>query len=312
MAAAQPAQSGVAGGDIADWMAQRWRDVAKLGPEAEAAGRRLWVQATHSGQDLAAPNLSDLRALGAQALSGGTQHNSTALSPPPSARLSPTRGPAPQQQANPSATFVPSADAPTLAALRQKQAQFGQVRNDLSIRNIPYALPALLPAAFLALEAPAALGIRGLLSAPESGAFDFPELDAWLARPAPEAPTAPPAAGSGNSFPYAAGRARFAQANGLSASDMQAEVHHSLPVQYSDVFPNADPNRLANLWGLRQPAHQIASRMWAQFAKGLAGRTPTQAEVMAQKLKVDQEVAPYLRRPGVPRSNVPPKKGGLY
>jgi hypothetical protein len=35
MAAAQPARFGASGDDIADWMAQRWRDIANLGPEAE-------------------------------------------------------------------------------------------------------------------------------------------------------------------------------------------------------------------------------------------------------------------------------------
>ncbi|MGZ3371336.1 MAG: hypothetical protein ACXU8X_20650, partial [Caulobacteraceae bacterium] len=174
MAAAQPAQFGAPGDEITDWMAQRWRDVAKLGPEAEAAGRRLWAQATRSGQDLAAHSPSDLQALGARSLSRKTQPR-----------------PAASQQADPSTTFVPSADTPTLAALRQQQAQFAKVRNDLDIRYSPYALPALLPAALLAPEVPAALGIRGLLSAPEAGVFDFPELDAWQVRPAPEAPTAP-------------------------------------------------------------------------------------------------------------------------
>jgi hypothetical protein len=243
---------------------------------------------------LAAPNPSDVRALGARSLSGK----------PPQ--------PAPSKQADPSTTFVPSADAPTLAALRQQQAQFGKIRNDLDIRYSPYALPALLPAALLAPEALAGIGIRGLLSAPEAAAFDFPELDAWQVRPTPEIPTAPPAANSGNSFPYAAGRARLAQANGISARDMNADVHHSLPVQYSENFPNADPNRLANLWPLRPQAHQIATRMWSQFAKDLGGRTPTQAEIMVQKLKVDGEVAPYIRRAGVPRSNIPREKGALY
>jgi hypothetical protein len=218
--------------------------------------------------------------------------------------------PAAPQQADPSTTFVPSADAPTLAALRQQQAQFGQIRNDLDIRYSPYALPALLPAALLAPEALAGIGIRGLLSAPESAAFDFPELDAWQVRPSPEAPTAPAAANSGNSFPYAAGRARLARANGISASDMNAHVHHSLPVQYTDNFPNADPNRLANLWALKPPAHQIANNLWAQFGRSLAGRSPSQAEIMAQKLKVDREVAPYIQRAGIPRSNTP--NGGPY
>jgi hypothetical protein len=271
-------------------MAQRWRDVAKLGPEAQAMGRQLWAQATRSGQDLAAPNPSDLQALGARFLSRGTQAGPAASQP----------------STDPSQTFVPSPGTPTLQALRQQQGHFGQVRNKLDIQNAPYALPALLPAALLALEVPAALGIRGLVSA-GAKAFDFPELDPW------QVPAAPEAESSG-SFPYAAGRARLARANGgVSARDMGAQLHHSLPVEHSDIFPNADPNRLANLWPLRIPAHQIASNMWAKFAKELAGRTPTQAEVMAQKLKVDRAVAPYIRRPGVPRSNTPLKdKGGLY
>ena len=70
MAAAQPARFGAPGGDIADWMAQRWRDIANLGPEAADAGRRLWAQATRSGQNVSAPNPSDIYALGAQYLSG--------------------------------------------------------------------------------------------------------------------------------------------------------------------------------------------------------------------------------------------------
>jgi len=277
-------------------MAQRWQDVAKLGPDAEALGRQLWAQATHSGQDLAAPNPSDVRALGARSLGQGTQANPSA-SP---------------QQTDPSQTFVPSPGTPTLQALRQQQAQFGKVRNDLSIKNIPYALPALLPAGLLALEVPAALGFRGLLSA-GSKAFDFPELEAWQAPAASETPAASSTAEAGGNFPYAAGRARLAQANGgVSASDMNAQVHHSLPVRYSNLFPNADPNRLANLWALRPEAHQIATRLWLQFERNLAGRIPTQARVMAQKLQVDREVAPYVQRPGIPRSNIPGNQGGLY
>jgi hypothetical protein len=91
---------------------------------------------------------------------------------------------------------------------------------------------------------------------------------------------------------------------------MDAHVHHSLPVQYVEDFPNADPNRLANLWALKPEAHQIANKLWAQFGRSLAGREPSQAEIMAQKLKVDRQVAPYIRRAGVPRSKN--SGGGLY
>jgi hypothetical protein len=78
MAAAQPAPVRVGDDNIADWMAQRWRAITGLGPEAEAAGRRLWAQATRSGQDLSAPNPSDVYALGAQFLGGGTANSPTA------------------------------------------------------------------------------------------------------------------------------------------------------------------------------------------------------------------------------------------
>lgn len=91
MAAAQPARFSAPGDDIADWMAQRWRDIANLGPEAEDAGRRLWAQATRSSQNLSAPNPSDEYALGAQYLSGGAastrsasqQQGAPSQSPPP-------------------------------------------------------------------------------------------------------------------------------------------------------------------------------------------------------------------------------------
>lgn len=302
MAAAQPVQSRVGDGDIADWMAQRWRDVAKLGPEAEAAGRRLWAQTIGSGQDLAASTPAQVRALGAQSLGNAAQTNSS-----PGGTALPS-SPRPTDRSG----FVPSADAPTLQALRQKQARFGQVQHDLSIQNIPYALPAPLPAGLLGLEVPGALGFRGLLSAPSAGALAYPEMEAWQVGPAQEASAGAGSEKTSGDFAYAAGRSRLAQANGISARVMNADVHHSLPVQYSENFPNADPNRLANLWSLRPQAHQIATRLWARFAKDLAGRTPTQAEIMAQKLKVDGEVAPYIRRAGVPRSNIPRKKGGLY
>jgi hypothetical protein len=41
MAAAEPARFSAPSDDIANWMAERWRDIANLEPEAEDAGRRL-------------------------------------------------------------------------------------------------------------------------------------------------------------------------------------------------------------------------------------------------------------------------------
>lgn len=108
----------------------------------------------------------------------------------------------------------------------------------------------------------------------------------------------------------AAARAKFARANGISASEMQAEVHHSDPLEWAHLKPDADPNRLANLWGLRKEAHGIPNREWAAFSKSLEDRLPSQAELMEAKLRIDRLVAPYIRRAGLPRSNRPPGKGG--
>jgi hypothetical protein len=71
-------------------------------------------------------------------------------------------------------------------------------------------------------------------------------------------------------------------------------------------MPDGDPNRLANLWGLPEEAHQIASNAWGAFRAELKGRMPTQAELMAAKLRIDRLVQPYIVRPGVARPKRPP------
>lgn len=86
-------------------------------------------------------------------------------------------------------------------------------------------------------------------------------------------------------------------------------MHHSDPIEYAYLKPNADPNRLASLWGLRPDAHQIANNAWTAFRTELRGRIPTQAEVMAMKLRIDRAVAPYIQRPGVSRPGPRPPKG---
>jgi hypothetical protein len=102
-------------------------------------------------------------------------------------------------------------------------------------------------------------------------------------------------------------RDRFAQASGISASEMGAKVHHIEPLEYAHLKPVADPNRLANLSGLLDEAHQIASNEWTAFRTALKGRIPSQAEIMATKLRIDRMVAPYNQRAGVSRPGPTPK-----
>jgi hypothetical protein len=281
MAPAQPAASPVADDDINNWMAQRWRDVQSLGGQAEAAGRNLWVQATRTGQNLFAPNPSDIPAIGAQFLK--VSNRSTGA---PSA-------PAAVQQ------FVPTPDAPTPDALRQRQAWFKQTQLDpLDKQNSWMAAIALAPTAFLGGDLPAAFGL-GNAAEPAVGLTDFPELDTWLTqiekklgRPLTET--------EANNLRRTA-RLIYERVNGIKASDMGAEVHHSDPLEWSFLKPNADPNRVADLWALERDAHNVATQAWRAFKLGLRGRMPTQAEVMAQKLRIDKMVEPYIVRPGAPR-----------
>jgi hypothetical protein len=141
--------------NIADWMAQRWLDVTGLGAQAEATGRNLWAQATRAGQNLAAPNPSDILALGARFLNGGDgQVGPTSSGSTPSSTIPNPAGAVNPPAAPSSGQFMPTPDAPTLADLRRQQAQFGQVRNNLDGHNSWMAWATLLPAAWiLGLEA---------------------------------------------------------------------------------------------------------------------------------------------------------------
>lgn len=281
MADAQPAPSAVGDDDITNWMAQRWRDVQNFGGQAEAAGRNLWAQATRAGQSLSAPNPSDILALGARFLNGS---NSSTGAPA-------AQGGAPQ--------FVPTPDAPTPAALQQRQAWFKQTQLDpLDKQNSWMADIALAPTMLLGLDLPAAFGLADS-AAPAVGLTNFPELDTWLARI--EQTIGRPLTESEANYLRKLARIKFARANGIEAKDMGAEVHHSDPLEWAHLKPNADPNRLSNLWALERDAHNIATQAWRQFKLSLGGRTPTQAELMAQKLRVDKMVEPYIVRPGAPR-----------
>lgn len=209
---------------------------------------------------------------------------------------------------SPSASNVRQNQAPaspqTIPQLRQQQAEFAGVRRELDRQNSFLAYPALAPvAAVAAAETPAAMLARFATPLLRRVAFDFPELETWQQAPAAKpAPSAPKLDSKQSASLRAKGRERWAQANGMEAAEMEAHVHHSNPLRFSHLFPKADPNRLANLWALRPEAHQIATRAWEIFSRGLSGRTPTQAEIMAEKLRIDRLVEAYLRRPGVPRS----------
>jgi hypothetical protein len=290
MAAAQASPTSTNQDDISDWMAQRWRDVQSLRGQAETAGRSLWAQATRAGKNLSEPEPSDIAAIGAQFLKGGA----------PSAR-------APASHAS-DPPFVATPDASTLAALRQQQAWIKQTQLDpLDKQNSWMAAIALAPAALLGFDLPAGLGI-GSWAEPALGVTDFPELEAWQAQLERQLGRA--LTKNEKDALREIARERWAQANGVSAKEMGTQVHHEDPLEYAHLKPDADPNRLSNLLGLRPPGHAVANRAWDLFRRSLGGAQPTPAQVMAQKLWVNPTLEPYVVRPGLPQPPPEPPVGG--
>lgn len=196
-----------------------------------------------------------------------------------------------------------------LTGLRRQQAEFGKVRRQLDKENSWLAIPALAPAAAVfGLEAGVFLAGRTLASQFPKAPLSFFEREVWQVKSAGDK-LARSAVDTANNALRRAGRARFTQANGKSASDMKAVVHHSDPIEYAYLKPTADPNRLANLWGVRADAHLIANNGWTAFRTGLKGKVPTQAEIMSAKLRIDRTMTPYIQRPGVSQPGPRPPKG---
>ena len=320
MAGVQPARDDVRAESIADWMERRRREVAGRGPEAELAGRTAWAARGGSGELPYAPRPSDVVTLGARTLQQGEDSArgypavSTSTTVAASRARQPTSWAPATAQVRPvayRATSAATSPAPTdkppqrpaqedeMAKLRREQAAFKEVVREESRRNSWMAIPALAPAAaVLAAEGAGLLAAR--IAGPQvaRAPLSFLEREAGLA-------AKPPAQALSTAEKQAireAGRETLARANGISAAEMKAEVHHSRPLEWAHLFPKADPNALANLWGLRQAAHAIATSEWAAFRAALKGRIPTQAEIMAAKLRIDRMVEAYIRRAGVPRS----------
>jgi len=319
MGGSQPAPMG-AGETIAEFMQRRAREVVGRNM-AEQAGRAAWAASTSTGNGLSAPRTADVVALGARAMdrrpavpprtvTATAQPSATFRSAGPSNRMS-GAGATPQKPQSPQGSWYGNLYAPPpddLAELRRQQAEFARTTREIDKQNSWLAIPALAPvAAVFGLEGAAAIAGRALTAEAIEGPLNFVDREAWQRGTQRAAQALSDA--EKNALRSAA-RARLARANGISTKAMQAEVHHSDPLAWAHLKPNADPNRLANLWGLRGEAHDIATRAWADFSRSLKGRVPTQAELMEAKLRIDRMVEPFIRRAGVPRSNTPPREGG--
>lgn len=210
------------------------------------------------------------------------------------------RGTTPDSQAGSGGTRYGRLYAPppeNLAALRRQQAEFGRVAEDLDRRNSWMAIPALAPLLPVpGAETAAILGARG--AAAGAGAAN-PPLYLRGREPWPLDRTAKEAL-------WKQARKVWARANNTEASKLDAQVHHRDLLEWAHLKPEADPNRLANLWALSPDEHIIATREWAKFARGL-GREPTPAEAMEAMMRIDRLIGSLVRRPGASRPNPAPE-----
>lgn len=196
-----------------------------------------------------------------------------------------------------------------LAELRRQQAAFARAKREIDEQNRWLAIPALAPVAvpFLVEGGATALASRARPVNLQRGPLHLVDGEPWWRSVQKAARLARDAR---DTAIRVRGRVQFARANGISPRKLEAQVHHSDPLEWAHLKPNADPNRLANLWAIKKQHHIIANREWAAFKRSLQGRTPSQAELMEVKLRIDRMLAPYVLRAGVSRARPPKLKPG--
>lgn len=72
-------------------------------------------------------------------------------------------------------------------------------------------------------------------------------------------------------------------------SKLGLQIHHRIPLEWAHLFPDVDPNRLANLIGVSGAIHEKINSRWAAFRSALGGRTPTASEVMQYVQRIERE-----------------------
>jgi RHS repeat-associated protein len=76
---------------------------------------------------------------------------------------------------------------------------------------------------------------------------------------------------------------------GFPPGGMGLQIHHRIPLEWSHLLPNAHPNRLSNLVGIRAARHEEVNESWRQWKSSFGDREPTPLEVMKKALEVDEQ-----------------------
>jgi hypothetical protein len=53
----------------------------------------------------------------------------------------------------------------------------------------------------------------------------------------------------------------------VSSSGGRIEIHHRIPLEYSHLFRESDPNAILNLVGVQRPTHIDINRIWTDFRR---------------------------------------------
>jgi hypothetical protein len=73
------------------------------------------------------------------------------------------------------------------------------------------------------------------------------------------------------------------------------QVHHRIPLEWAHLFPHSDPNRISNLIGMTSANHTQVTNAWNAWRQSLNGRIPTQAEVLQQAIRIDEQFGNLMR-----------------
>jgi RHS repeat-associated protein len=72
------------------------------------------------------------------------------------------------------------------------------------------------------------------------------------------------------------------------------DVHHRIPLEWAHLFPKSDPNRISNLIGMTPQNHALVTSAWNAWRNSLLGRLPTQAEVLQQAIRIDEQFGHFM------------------
>jgi RHS repeat-associated protein len=79
---------------------------------------------------------------------------------------------------------------------------------------------------------------------------------------------------------------------------IEDQVHHRIPLEWAHLFPDRNPNRIANLQLIERKIHEGpdgVSAAWTRFRNSLGGRSPTAKEVSDKAAELDARFGSHVK-----------------